>query len=201
MEFTYETNDNKTVYETYEWDNVWIEQANDNKSERVLYIGDSISCGTRGIANTAADGRYLFDGFGTSKSIDNPYFKDAVKLFALQLPKIDNVLFNNGLHGWHLDDEAYEKYYDDMVKFLTEEFDGKKIHIVLTTAIRDEKRTDIIKKRNAAAVKTAQKYSLPIIDLYTLTSENLNLLIEDGVHGTEEMYKKISTVILDGLNK
>ena len=45
--FTYEREDRKTVLEKYEWDNVWVENTDNNESNRVLYIGDSISCGTR----------------------------------------------------------------------------------------------------------------------------------------------------------
>ena len=41
--------------------------------------------------------KILFDGFGSSKALDNPFLKEAVRLFGLQLPKIDLVLFNNGL--------------------------------------------------------------------------------------------------------
>lgn len=201
MEFTYEKNDTKTIYETYEWDNTWIEQANDNKTERVFYIGDSISCQTRVVVNTMADGKFLFDGFGTSKGIDNPYFKASIELFASQLPAIDNILFNNGLHGWHLSDEEYESFYEDMVKFLLEKFEGKKMYIVLTTAITAGERMEVIRKRNASAIKIAEKYSLPIIDLFSVTEENIDLLSDDGVHGTEAMYKKISAVILDSLNK
>ena len=64
-----------TELETYEWDNVWFEQANQPDAKRVLYIGDSISCGTRHQATIAAGNKIFFDGIGTSKAVDNQYFK------------------------------------------------------------------------------------------------------------------------------
>lgn len=202
MEFTYEKNDNtQTIYETYEWDSSWIELANDNKKKRIFHIGDSISCGIRGCMNSMPECDYYVDGFGTSKGIDNPYLKDSLDLFASQLPYIDNVLFNNGLHGWHLSEEDYEKHFDNVVKFLTERFAGKRIYIVLTTAIKGEERMVRIRKRNESAVRIAEKYSLPVIDLFTVSEANQDLLIEDGVHGTEAFYKKLSAVISDSLNK
>ena len=46
-DFTLENGKNEVRYETFEWDNVWIDHANDKTTKRVLYIGDSISVGTR----------------------------------------------------------------------------------------------------------------------------------------------------------
>lgn len=58
--------------------------------------------GSRHIATEALNGEILFDGFGTSKALDNPYFQQSLHLFAAQEGYRDLVLFNNGLHGWHL---------------------------------------------------------------------------------------------------
>ena len=80
--FTYELENKTENLETYEWDSTWIEYANKDDINRVLYIGDSISCGTRNIATKMANGRYYFDGLGTSKAIDNPYFFDMISMFA-----------------------------------------------------------------------------------------------------------------------
>jgi len=60
---TYEYGDNKQTLETYEWDNTWIEQANNADTDRVLYIGDSISCATRRVATAKSGNKILFDGF------------------------------------------------------------------------------------------------------------------------------------------
>ena len=45
----------KPVYECFEWDNTWIEYTDNTMSPRFLYIGDSISVGTRPAANALAD--------------------------------------------------------------------------------------------------------------------------------------------------
>ena len=55
--FTYEREERKEKLETWEWDNVWFEHPNDNEAKRVLYIGDSISCGTRRIATEQTDSK------------------------------------------------------------------------------------------------------------------------------------------------
>lgn len=79
--FTYENENRNEKLETYEWDNTWIDHADDTKTKRVLYIGDSISCATRTLATAKSDEKILFDGFGTSKGLDNPFLKECIKIF------------------------------------------------------------------------------------------------------------------------
>ena len=191
--------DNTAQFETFEWDSVWIEHADQPERKRVLYIGDSISCGTRLIATAMTDKRLLFDGFGTSKALDNPWFQEALHLFAVQQGQRSAVLFNNGLHGFHLDDEtAYRAYYEAMVKFLVREFEGTPVFIVLTTHIEDVAQNQRVILRNRAARDIAGKYGLPVIDLYEAT-EPIADQLTDGVHFTEEGYRVIAKTLVEAL--
>ena len=200
-QFTYEKTESMNKLETYEWDNTWIEQTAKSDARRVLYVGDSISCGTRRIATERSGGKVLFDGFGTSKAVDNPYFNESVKLFAAQVPYIDAVIFNNGLHGWHLEDEGeYRAYYEKTVAFLMKEFGSLPLYLVLTTTVRDEVREARVKVRNRVAREVAEKYSLPIIDLYTLSVEKVDLRSGDGVHYTPDGYACFADYILQNLS-
>ena len=160
-DYTFEYRQDSAVYETFEWDSVWIDHANDKEKKRVLYIGDSISGATRKVLSTLSGESILFDGFATSKSLDNPYFKDAIELFAKQLPKTDVVLFNNGLHGGHLNEERYGFFYEEMVKFLMEQFKDSEIFILLTTYVSNPDCKEIVPGRNKIAEKIARKYNLP----------------------------------------
>ena len=200
-EYTYEYGDNNTTYETYEWDNVWIDHANDLETKRVLYIGDSISGATRSVIRFRGDESVRVDGFATSKALDNPYFKDAVAVFAKQLPKTDIVLFNNGLHGWHLSDDEYRFWYEEMVKFLMVTFKNSKLYVILTTHTLNENRKDSVPARNRAAEEVAKKYNLPVIDFYSLVYENEGLVSADKVHlaqgGNDILASKILEVVKD----
>jgi len=186
----------KEQYETYEWDNVWIDHADNPSLKRVLYIGDSISCGIRHIATSLTENKILFDGFGTSKSLDNPYFKDSIKLFARQESRRNAVIFNNGLHGWHLDDGEYAHHYEEMLKFLLTEFENTPISIVLTTHVRDAERAKRVVSRNNVAKELACKYGLPIIDLHTLSLKKAELLSHDGVHFVNEGYTLLAEEVI-----
>ena len=182
-EFTYEFEKRTEALETYEWDNVWWEHADTEGVPRVLYIGDSISCGTRQRATSVANEKIFFDGFGTSKALDNPYFADSVSIFAKQQGERRVVLFNNGLHGWHLEDNTeYAQAYEKMITFLLKEFKGTPLVILLTTYVTDNERNERVKVRNQVALEIAKKYNLPVLDFYSIVEEHKDLLIPDGVH-------------------
>ena len=199
-EYTYEYGNNDNVYETFEWDNVWIDHANDITTKRVLYIGDSISGATRRVLATKCGDNIRFDGFATSKSLDNPFYKDAISIFSKQLPKCDIVLFNNGLHGWHLNDEEYRFWYEEMIKFLKEIFKNSRFYVVLTTHTLNENRRDSVPARNKAAEEIAEKYNLPLIDFYSVVRENEELISEDKVHLTQEGTELLAEKILEEIN-
>jgi hypothetical protein len=197
-EFTYETSDTSRNLETFEWDNVWWEQTANETSKRILYIGDSISCGIRRLITSLSKSEILCDGFGTSKALDNPYFKSSLELFMKQQNKCDAILFNNGLHGWHLSDEEYEKCYDDMLLFLLKA--EKPIFIVLTTDdISSQRRNGFVKTRNEVAKALAQKYHLPVIDLHTVAISNSECHVPDGVHFNAMGYELLAKCILESI--
>ena len=196
-DMTYEFSTQKSTRETYEWDNVWWEQTSINDAPRVIYIGDSISCGTRRIATATANGEILFDGFGTSKALDNPFMFDSIRIFAAQQGYRNVVLFNNGLHGWHLDDEIdYAREYEKMVCFLMKEFEGTPILLVLTTHVANEERDARVQVRNRVVCELAEKYGLYAVDLYTVTKEHRELLGNDGVHFSKEGYQLLADVLV-----
>ena len=201
-QFTYEYENNAAALETYEWDNVWWEQTSKNDVPRVLYIGDSISCNTRRIATATSGGEMLFDGFGTSKALDNPYFFDSVRMFARQEKHRDAIIFNNGLHGWHLDDDTqYPHCYEEAVRLLLDEFKDTPIIILLTTSVADGEREERVKRRNKAAAEIAAKYGLAVIDLYTASVEAVEFRTADGVHFNADGYKKLAEKIVGDLKK
>ncbi|MBE6644734.1 MAG: SGNH/GDSL hydrolase family protein [Ruminococcaceae bacterium] len=201
-QYTYEHENKDTALETYEWDNVWWEQPGRNDVPRVLYIGDSISCNTRRTATSCSDGKILFDGFGTSKALDNPFLFDSIHMFAKQQKHRDAILFNNGLHGWHLDDDTqYLHYYEQTVKFLIDEFKDTPIIIALTTSVSDTEREERVKLRNKVAAQVAAKYGLSVVDLYSVSIKAADFRTADGVHFTTDGYGKFAEQIVSDLKK
>lgn len=179
----------ETPLETYEWDQIWWERTEDKLTPRVLYIGDSVSCGARSAATKAANGKLLFDAFSTSKALDNRYFRSSLISFTNQQPHTDMIIINNGLHGLHLNDEQYIFYYRDMLRFLSCNFPHIPISIALTTYSEDPNYLASTPSRNECAEKLAKDLDIPVIDLYSLSCENKALLADDKVHFTTKGYE------------
>ena len=107
------------------------------------------------------------------------------------------ILFNNGLHGWHLDDETeFKEHYERLLNFLLEEYKGTPIMLVLTSSVTDEYRNNRVIVRNNVTKELAKKYNLGIIDFYAMT-HGCSHFTEDGVHLTNEGYCKLAGEIVD----
>ena len=201
-DYTYQFDHRNEKLETYEWDNVWLEHADTAGVPRILFIGASISCGIRKMANQITDGEFFVDGFGTSKAIDNPYFADAIRLFAKQEKTRSAVLFSNGLHGYHLDDEnEYPHHYEKMITFLMEEFKETPLFLVLSTYSKNPEADARTQKRNATALHFAKKNGLFVIDLYSISKEHSEMLTEDGVHFTKEGYELLAQFVVQKIKE
>ena len=198
--FTYEYHTTSRTLETFEWDSTWHEHTEDLTTPRVLYLGDSISHATRKSLNTLAEGRILFDGIASSKAIDHPCYDETVLLFAKQQPHRAHILFNNGLHGFHLSRKAYAEHYAKRIEFLRSQFPEAKLTLLLTTAVADAEQDACVQERNAAVLRLAEQYSLPVIDLYSVSKTCTELRLEDGVHWQAEGYLRLASTILSELS-
>ena len=188
----------KHQLEVFEWDNVWWEHTENDTAKRILYIGDSISCGTRRFVTELSNAEILCDGFGTSKALDNPYLKPTLELCLRQQRKCNAILFNNGLHGFHLSDAEYERLYDDMLQFLTQT--GKPVYVLLSTdVLQDPAQNQTVDARNQIAAALAEKYCLPCIDLHAVATSHPECHVPDGVHFTDQGYKLLANCILEHL--
>ena len=194
---TYEFCDVSSTLETYEWDDVWFEKTGNGSAKRVLYIGDSISVWTRKLITKRTKDNILCDGYATSKALDNPCFTVMIGLQLAQQVKCDGVLFNNGLHGWHLSDDEYFNGYEKTVKFILSKTKAP-LYIVLTTTIKGD-RNDRVIKRNELAKIVANKYNLKVIDLYDISQKNNNLMSDDGVHFVDAGYEIFAQEIIKNI--
>ena len=200
-DFTYQYDHRKTPLETYEWDNVWWEHTENTSAPRILYIGDSISCATRKAINQQGEGHILCDGFGTSKAVDNPFLADSIRLFAKQQGKRSVILFNNGLHGFHLADKEYAEGYERMVTLLQTEFPETPLILLLSTHVAKNEQDERVKSRNRAVLAIAERHGLHAIDLYETSLAHADLLSPDGVHFTPDGYAVFAKRILGFLKQ
>lgn len=208
-EYTYEYKTPKSYLETYEWDNLWWEKANDTeKKDRVLIIGDSISCSYRNRVNEILGGKIYADGLGTSKAIDNPAFMPLIDYVLAQSPNCKVIQFNNGLHGWHLSNESYFEYYVDMIRSLKRKFSDKKFIIALTTPARQKGNLELLDERNEAVIarnmlvrEIAKREGFAVNDFYSVVIDHPEYHYDDGIHLVPEACEILAQMTADAFCK
>ena len=196
MEYTYEKKDSNEKLETYEWDNIWWEQANNADMPRMLIIGDSISCGYRRMVADELREAVNVDGIGTSKAVDNEYLQKLIEYVLCQQKYGGIIQFNNGLHGWHLSLDEYRFYYTKLIDYIMIFCCDGKLILASTTPVRDPKdltefgeRNNTVLERNKIANEIAADRGLIMNDLYAAVVNKPELSSKDGVHLTEEGYR------------
>lgn len=190
--------------EDIEWTQYWAENCNKNKPF-VLMIGDSISVGYRHFVYENIKDRYCAVTVSTSKAIDNRSFLKEIEFIASEEGFGYSVIhFNNGIHGYHLSTEEYALYYDEAVKFLISTYPDAQIILATSTPSTvppDNKEfaewNRAVAERNEAIKKLAEKYSLPVDDLYSLAVSHPEYMADDGVHFTMEGYKALGKKVAD----
>lgn len=208
MTLTYEENTKDVALETYEWDDIWYDHVPDNTKPRILLVGDSISRGYRfNVINNLND-EYHTDAWATSKAVDNPAFIKQLDLVLSQADGYKLIHINNGLHGWHLSTAEYKKHYEEIICHILKNYPDKKLIIALTTPVRDKEtkelcteRNTLAIERNQAAIELAEKYSLPVTDLYNSPALQREDLYRDVVHQTEEGYEILGKIVSDKIKE
>jgi hypothetical protein len=166
------------IRENIEWTNFRWFNAPDLKKPRILLIGDSIVVGHGDLVH---------------KLIEEDFCIDYMAELNYMLSKRDYemVIFNNGLHGFDIEDQVY---IDHLQAVLTElKSRVKQLVWRNSTPIRKkedlnlfEERNDRVILRNKAARGIARELDIPILDLYTPMSEKVELFSPDAIHYNED---------------
>jgi hypothetical protein len=181
--------ENLVVREQFEWTNIWCNNANDLTLPRMLLIGDSIACGYSAVVIKHLQDKANVDRLGTSRSINDQVLIKETTLM-IEDCNYTAIHFNNGLHGWHLDDKPYAESLRQYVQLLQKLGNGAKLIWASSTPITvqgDVKTIDLEKnnkviRRNSLAEEIMGKYDIPINDLYQLVLNKAELRGADGYH-------------------
>lgn len=196
-----------STLERYEWINIWYDQANDPNGTRILLIGDSIMVGSRKYVQQYVGNDIHVDMVATSRALDNERYKKEI-MYMIDSEDYKFIRINNGLHGFHLGTEDYEKAYDKIISDIMEKYPDIKIKIGLTTPATVDKKpeefaelNDTVLERNEAAKRIAGKYGIEVDDLYAITSVHPELRVGDFAHFTEEGYDMIGKHIAEDIKE
>ncbi|MBQ8310097.1 MAG: SGNH/GDSL hydrolase family protein [Clostridia bacterium] len=198
--------------ESIEWTQYWSEDTRRDK-KRVLLIGDSISVGYRSEVHKRLGGDAYVTAISTSKGIDNPNLIREIDLYAhAENFEYGAIHFNNGLHGFHLDDNGYRAGYEQVILYFKEHYAGVRLILALSTPVTVNKHpetfsemNDIVLRRNRIVCELAKKYGLEVNDLYACVADRAELSAGDGYHYKNEGYEclaeQIASVLLEEAKK
>ncbi len=182
--------------EYVEWLNFWFDKANEKRNDRILLIGDSIARDYRGPLASLTN--LPVDFFATTAAMDDKMFWKTLDLFLeYEDYRWQKAHIQIGVHSidgmfWakrNVDLLEYEKTYERLVCTIREIVPD--LTIATTTKVVNSKDlssidayvTEEIKKRNEIAVRIAEKYGLPVNDLF---KKMYNWPHRDKVHFTLE---------------
>ena len=201
----------KITREDIEWSDFWWTHESDTSKPRVLFIGNSISKGYFSAVSAELAGKANCDRYSSSRSIADPLL---LKETRIAMGKYHHAVihFNNGLHGWHLTNEQYEKGLREYVKFLqSNKSKGCVLIYSLTTPVSskepgvklDSLRNRVVIDRNRIASKIMGENGIPVIDLYGLMEPDLEKYnsSKGDLHYNEEGYEKMAEQISNEILK
>jgi hypothetical protein len=195
----------KVTREDTEWSDFWWGHEGDTSKPRVLFIGNSISRGYYTAVSANLSGVANCDRYATSRSIEDPaLFSETRMAMANYHHKV--IHFNNGLHGWHLSSEQYEKGLRKYVKFLqAKKSRGCQLIYSLTTPYPskepgqklDPVKNQVVIDRNRIAREIMEENNIPVIDLYGLMEPELEKYSgsKGNVHYNKEGYERLAKQI------
>ena len=180
-----------TVKEYIEWTNMRWDNAPDTEKPRILMIGDSIVAGHGDLVFDLVKDKLCLDYLATAKCVSDKDFMRELD-YMLSLNSYAAIIFNNGLHGWDIDEAVYAENLREALTYLKTK--TKLLVWRNSTPIRtvgdlnsfEAARNPRVIKRNADASVIVGGLGLPVIDLYTPMAENPDLFCEDAIHYTLE---------------
>jgi lysophospholipase L1-like esterase len=195
------------VLEKYEWSDMWWDEP-ERIGRRVLLVGDSITRGYRNHLKELAGDSVYIDMFAASRALDNPAYLRELRCMLSNDLHYTIVHFNNGLHGIHQDIETYAAHYEETINFFQKEAGNTVIILALTTPVTKPdvpeeygERNEIVKERNRAVLRLAEKYKLGPDDLYAAADDSGAAKANDGVHFTDDGYRILARQVLRVLNE
>ncbi len=177
-----------TYREQYEWRDIWVTDANDEKRPRVLLVGDSIARSYFGYVEGELRGVYLCARLATSTCVCDPVFEKELALL-LDDYRFAVIHFNNGLHGWDYDEPAYGNGLCRVLDFIRQRAPASQLILANTTPFRCngnpnelDPRNERVRERNRLAQAAAGSRGLAVNDLYAVVLDHPSYFEQDGVH-------------------
>lgn len=191
---------NKREY--IEWTNSWIEGGDKKDLPRVLLLGDSIVSANRDSVQNELVDKFYIDKMATSRSLDQNFYWKQLDLFLSDTQaQYDIILFNFGLHGFHIPTEEYGYLLNILANRLKET--NAKLCYMLTTPIVNfdnnpelEIHKGLVLERNEIAIKVMANQNIEVFDQYTPVLGKMEIRIPNDYYHYNEKGQKLQGEII-----
>ena len=180
------------------WNVSYSYNARDQKSPRVLLVGDSICRGYHGFVRDELGKKVNVTYWATSNCVTDPGYLQMLDML-LDREKFDLIIFNNGLHSLQTDRKAWSKAFGMALDYLAKRLPQTKVVVLNSTPKKDgDKKVDEI---NALTLQEAKKRSLPLADIHALCKDWNKKEWRDAYHFSVKARKLQAKFIADTVLK
>ncbi len=152
-------------HEPIEWCDIWVEAAEQARLPRVLLVGDSIARSYYPRVSECLGNAFACARLTTSTCVCDPRFLQEVQLL-LDAYEFAVIHFNNGLHGWDYDEEAYAGGLSQTLDFLMAGGGNSRLIWAGTTPCRQrgdltmlDPKTERVRERNRLAAPRLPRHA------------------------------------------
>ncbi len=178
--------------ERIEWCDIWVEEAEAATLPRALFVGDSITRSYYPHVSKQLAPTYACARIASSKCVGDPLLLKELEL-VLGEYEFAFIHFNNGLHGWGYEEDAYADGLARTMDFITGRSSAGSLIWASSTpvwtkngdAVLDPK-TERIRERNRRAAILAAERGISVNDLFSAVIGHPEYFSPDGVHFVEE---------------
>ena len=174
--------------EQIEWRDIWVTGANDVTLPRILLVGDSIARSYFAKVEEELEGAFLCARLATSACVCDPSIEKELSLLFNDY-RFAVIHFNNGLHGWDIDEQSYLQGLGRVLDFIVGRSQESRLILATSTPMRQkddllafDPKTDRVVERNKILREMAAHRNLPVNDLFGSVVDRPECFAEDGVH-------------------
>ncbi len=193
------------VREYIEWSNLRWNNAVTPDMPRILFIGDSIVYGLCEELFARLEKEYAVDILATSKCVSGEDFRFELD-YMLSRNDYEAIVFNNGLHGWDIDEDTYLVHLEATMKHLKKQAplliwrNSTPIRTIGDLDTFEAERNPRVQLRNAGAETIARQLEIPVCDLYTPMAEHPEWFEADAIHHNQAGRQAEVQIITDFLH-